>query len=54
MAGGWLGLVLPTNAILVAGLALGRVGFDAYLRFMAPLMAILLAISLGVLALGAF
>lgn len=52
-AGGWLGLVLPTNAILVAGLALGQVGYDQYLRFMLPLMGILLAIILTVLAIGA-
>lgn len=52
-AGGWLGLVLPTNAVLMAGLALAKVGFDQYLRFIAPLMAILLAICLAALAVGA-
>ncbi len=52
-AGGWLLLVLPTNAILVAGLGLAKVGFDAYLKFMLPLMGILLAIVLGVLMLAA-
>jgi uncharacterized ion transporter superfamily protein YfcC len=48
-AGGWLLLVMPTNAILIAGLALAKVGFDQYLRFMLPLMGLLLAIVLGVL-----
>jgi uncharacterized ion transporter superfamily protein YfcC len=52
-AGGWLGLVLPTNALLMAGLALARVGFDQYLRFILPLMGILLVIILSVLSLGA-
>jgi len=52
-AGGWLGLVLPTNALLMAGLALAKVGFDQYIRFMLPLMGILLVIILAVLGLGA-
>ena len=52
-AAGWLRLALPTNAILVAGLALAGVGFDQYLRFAAPLMAILLAVMIAALAVGA-
>ena len=52
-AGGWLLLILPTNAILIAGLALAKVGFDQYLKFMLPLMGILLAIVLSVLMLAA-
>ncbi len=52
-AAGWLRLVLPTNAILIAGLALARVGFDQYLRFVAPLMGILLAVIITVLLFGA-
>lgn len=50
--GGWLLLVLPTNALLIAGLGLAKVGFDVYLRFVAPLMAMLLAVVLAVLLLG--
>ena len=50
--GAWLNLVLPINAILVAGLALAKVPFDRYIRFMLPLMGILLAIILGVLLIG--
>ena len=50
---GWLRLALPTNAILVAGLALAGVGFDQYLRFVAPLMGILLVVILMVLTVGA-
>ena len=53
-AGGWLRLVLPTNAILIAGLALAGVGFDRYVKFMLPLMGILLVIIAAVLLLGAF
>ncbi len=52
-AAGWLRLALPTNAILVAGLALAGVGFDQYLRFAAPLMGILVMVILAVLTLGA-
>lgn len=40
------------NAILIAGLALAKVGFDQYVKFIAPLMGILLVIVLAVLLLG--
>ena len=53
-AAGWLRLVLPTNAILIAGLALAGVGFDRYVKFMLPLMGILLVCIAAVLLLGAF
>jgi len=51
-AGGLLRLILPTNAILVAGLALAKVGFDQYVKFILPLMGILLVICLAVLLIG--
>jgi len=51
-AGGWLRLILPINALLIAGLALAKVGFDQYVRFILPLMGILLVIILAVLLLG--
>ena len=51
-AGAWLRLILPINALLIAGLALAKVGFDQYLRFIMPLMGILLVIITGVLLLG--
>jgi uncharacterized ion transporter superfamily protein YfcC len=50
--GAWLNLVLPINAILVAGLALAKVSFDRYFKFMLPLMGILLVIILAVLLIG--
>jgi len=52
-AAGWLRLILPINAILIAGLALAKVGFDQYVRFVAPLMGILLVIIFAVLLVGA-
>ena len=48
-----LRLIVPVNAILIAGLALAKVGFDQYVRFIAPLMGILLVLILAVLLLGA-
>ena len=50
--GGWLLLALPTNALLVAGLALGKVPLDKYFKFILPLMGILLVIILAVLLVG--
>jgi uncharacterized ion transporter superfamily protein YfcC len=52
-AAGWLRLIVPVNAILIAGLALAKVNFDQYVRFIAPLMGILLVIILAVLLAGA-
>ena len=52
-AAGWLPLIAPTNAILVAGLALGKVRFDEYVRFVVPLMGVLLVVIFAVLLLGA-
>ena len=52
-AAGWLRLILPTNAILIAGIALAKVGYDQYVRFVAPLMGILLVAMIGALAFGA-
>lgn len=52
-AGGWPGLFLPTNALRVAGLALAKVGYDQYLRFIWPLLLILLGIVVAGLVAGA-
>lgn len=51
-AAAWLRLILPINAILVAGLALAKVGFDQYVRFVLPLMGMMLVIIVAVLLLG--
>jgi uncharacterized ion transporter superfamily protein YfcC len=51
-AAGWLRLIVPVNAILIAGLALAKVGFDQYVKFIAPLMGILLIIILATLLVG--
>jgi uncharacterized ion transporter superfamily protein YfcC len=50
--GGWLLLILPTNPILVAGLALGKVSFGQYIKFMIPLLGMLMVAILAVLMIG--
>ena len=51
-AAGWLRLIVPVNAILIAGLALAKVSFDHYVRFIAPLMGILLVVIIAALLFG--
>jgi uncharacterized ion transporter superfamily protein YfcC len=45
-------LVLPTNVLLVAGLALARVPIGTYYKFILPLVGMLTAITIAVLLLG--
>ncbi|KOV20113.1 C4-dicarboxylate ABC transporter [Streptomyces sp. XY413] len=52
-ASGWVNLITPTSAVVMGGLALAKVRYDRYLRFMAPLMGALLVAVAGFLALGA-
>ena len=51
-ASGWVNLFTPTSAIVMGGLALGRVRYDRYLRFVAPLLAILLVLVCLFMLLG--
>jgi len=53
-ASGLLNLVNPTFAVVMGGLALGRVGYHKWLRFTAPLMLILLLLYVLVLSVGVF
>ncbi|WP_017625636.1 YfcC family protein [Nocardiopsis chromatogenes] len=43
-ASGWMNLWVPTTAVVMGGLALAKVGYGAYLRFVAPLLALLFAL----------
>jgi uncharacterized ion transporter superfamily protein YfcC len=52
-ASGWMNLFVPTTAVVMGGLALAKVGYDKYLRFLAPLLGILFVITCAFLALGA-
>jgi uncharacterized ion transporter superfamily protein YfcC len=53
-ASGLLNLVNPTFAVVMGGLALGRVGYQKWLRFTWPLLIILMIIYAVVLSIGAF
>jgi uncharacterized ion transporter superfamily protein YfcC len=53
-ASGLLNLVNPTFAVVMGGLALGRVRFDKWLRFTIPLLVILLVLYAIVLSIGVF
>ena len=42
---GFTNMIVPTSALLVGGLALGRVPYAAWFRFCAPLMAKILLLA---------
>jgi uncharacterized ion transporter superfamily protein YfcC len=52
-ASGIVNLVTPTSAVVMGGLALAKVRYDEYLRFMGPLVLALLVICTGFIAIGA-
>ena len=52
-ASGWVNLFNPTFAVVMGGLAIGRVSYDRWLRFVFPLLIVLAIIICGVLSLGA-
>ncbi|MEV6952544.1 YfcC family protein [Streptomyces sp. NPDC051183] len=52
-ASGWMNLWVPTTAVTIGGVALAKVGYDRYLRFVWPLLAILFVLICGFVALGA-
>ncbi|MEU4797263.1 YfcC family protein [Streptomyces sp. NPDC023327] len=52
-ASGWMNLWVPTTAVTIGGVALAKVGYDRYLRFVWPLLAVLAVLICGFLALGA-
>ncbi|WP_392897661.1 YfcC family protein [Streptomyces sp. LN699] len=52
-ASGWMNLWVPTTAVTIGGVALAKVGYDKYLRFVWPLLVILLVLICGFLVLGA-
>ena len=53
-ASGLLNLVNPTFAVVMGGLALGRVSYDRWLRFTLPLIVVLFIINALILTVGAF
>jgi uncharacterized ion transporter superfamily protein YfcC len=52
-ANGWVNLFNPTFAVVMGGLAIGRVSYDRWLRFLAPLLLVLAIIIAGALSFGA-
>lgn len=52
-ASGWMNLWVPTTAVTIGGVALAKVGYDKYLRFIWPLLVILAALICAFLAFGA-
>ncbi|MFC4336191.1 YfcC family protein [Salininema proteolyticum] len=53
-ASGWINLVTPTTAVVMGGLALAKVRYDRYVRFVAPLMGILFVLICAFLAIAAW
>ncbi|WP_280266786.1 YfcC family protein [Nocardia wallacei] len=53
-ASGWANLVTPTTAVVTGGIALAKVRYDRYVRFVAPLMAILFVLICAFVAMDAW
>lgn len=49
-ASGWINLITPTSGVVMGGIALAKVGYDRYIRFIAPLLAILFVVTAAFLA----
>lgn len=52
-ASGLVNLITPTSAVIMGGLALSKVGYDRYLRFVLPFFGLALVISLAFVFVGA-
>ncbi|WP_340540630.1 YfcC family protein [Nocardioides sp. GXZ039] len=52
-ASGVVNLITPTSAVVMGGLALAKVRYDQYLRFVLPLVGILLVLGTAFVAIGA-
>jgi uncharacterized ion transporter superfamily protein YfcC len=51
-ASGIVNLITPTSAVVVGALAIGRVPYDRWLRFVAPLLLILTVLIMAALSLA--
>jgi uncharacterized ion transporter superfamily protein YfcC len=51
-ASGWMNLFTPTSAIVMGGLALSKVRYDRFLKFLLPLLGILLVLTCLFMLLG--
>jgi len=52
-ASGWMNLFTPTSAVVMGGLAVAKVDYNKYVKFIAPLLGILLVMIIGFVAVGA-
>jgi uncharacterized ion transporter superfamily protein YfcC len=52
-ASGWMNLFIPTSAVVMGGLALAKVGYNKYMRFVAPLLAVYFVLIIAMLAAAA-
>lgn len=52
-ASGWMNLFTPTSAVVMGGLAVAKVEYNRYVRFIAPLLGILLVLIAALVGLGA-
>lgn len=52
-ASGVINLITPTSAVVMGGLALAKVRYDQYLRFVFPFVLVLVVVCTGVVGLGA-
>ncbi|MEA2025877.1 MAG: hypothetical protein U9O18_04230, partial [Chloroflexota bacterium] len=51
-ASGLVNLITPTSAVLMGGLALSKIGYDKYVKFIAPYLAILFVLIVIFMGLG--
>ena len=52
-ASGWINLITPTSAVIMGGLTLAKVGYDQYIQFVAPYLALMFVLSPSFVAMGA-
>jgi uncharacterized ion transporter superfamily protein YfcC len=53
MGHGFMLLFSPTNVVVIGGLAIARVGYDKYLRFVAPLLGIVFVVFSAIIVVAA-
>lgn len=53
-ASGIVNFVTPTSAVVIGGLAIGRVPYERWLRFVWPLLLILIVLTMAILSIGVY
>ena len=51
-ASGFMNLFVPTTAVIMGGLTLAKVGYDKYIKFLLPYLAVVFVLICGFLAVG--